>query len=96
MDPVLLTPGGQIPGARESSLVTTAETISKHLGLEARLGNAGSSNMNVAIGGGTLAIGLGGSRGGQRGEPGEWADVPAMIRTAKHVVLLAGTVGAGR
>ncbi len=30
------------------------------------------------------------------GEPGEWADVPAMIRTAKHVVLLAGTVGAGR
>jgi len=49
--------------------------------------------MNLAVGNGTPAIGLGGSRGGNRGEPGEWADVPAMIRTAKHVVLLAATMG---
>jgi len=74
--------------------VRTAEAISRHLGLEPRLGNAGSSNMNVAIGAGTPAIGIGGSRGGKRGEPDEWADIPPMIRTAKHLVLLAGTLGA--
>jgi acetylornithine deacetylase/succinyl-diaminopimelate desuccinylase-like protein len=93
MDPFQMTPGGQIRGARDSALVRTAEAISKQLGLEVTLGNSGSSNMNVAIGGGTLAIGLGGSRGGDRGTPAEWADIPAMLRSAKHVVLLAATMG---
>jgi hypothetical protein len=49
--------------------------------------------MNVAIGGGTPAIGLGGGRGGQRGYPDEWADIPVMIRAAKHILLLAATLG---
>jgi len=93
MEPFQMTPGGQIPGARDSALVRTAEAISKHLGLEVTLGNSGSSNMNVAIGGGSLAIGLGGNRGGERGTPAEWADIPAMLRSAKHVVLLAATIG---
>ena len=93
MEPFQLTPGGQIPGARESVLVTSAEAISRHLGLEPRLSNMGSSNMNVAIGNGTLAIGISGSRGGQRGFPDEWANIPAMMRTAKHIVLLSSTVG---
>ena len=96
MEPFHLTPGGQIPGARESVLVTSAEAISKHLGYEPRVSNMGSSNMNVAIGGGTSAIGLGGSRGGRRGFPDEWADIPVMIRTAKHVVLLSATVGGAK
>lgn len=96
MEPFQLTPGGQIPGARESALVTTAEAISHHLGLEPRVSNMGSSNLNVAIGGGTSAIGIGGSRGGRRGYADEWADIPGMMRTAKHVLLLAATIGGAR
>ena len=96
MEPFHLTPGGQIPGARESDLVVSAEAISRHLGLEPRLSNMGSSNMNVAIGNGTSAIGISGSRGGQRGFPDEWANIPAMMRTAKHIVLLSSTVGGAR
>jgi acetylornithine deacetylase/succinyl-diaminopimelate desuccinylase-like protein len=93
MDPFQLTPGGQLPGARESILVTTAQAVSRHLGMEPRLSDMGSSNMNVAIGNGTSAIGISGSRGGQRGFPDEWANIPAMIRTAKHIALLASTIG---
>jgi acetylornithine deacetylase/succinyl-diaminopimelate desuccinylase-like protein len=89
LEPFQLTPGGQIPGARESALVRTAEAAARWLGYEPRLGNAGSSNMNVAIAGGSPAIGLGGSRGGSRGEPGEWADIPALLGTARIVLLLA-------
>lgn len=86
------TPGGQVAGARESELVRTAEAISKYLGLNPVLGNAGSSNMNIPIGGGTLAIGIGGERGGQRGLQDEWADIPAMMRSAQQVLLLAVTM----
>ncbi len=94
MEPFHLTPGGQIPGARESDLVRTSEAIASHLGFEEpALSDRGSSNMNLPIGRGTLAIGLGGQRGGRRGFPDEWADIPSMIDTAKHVVLLAATMG---
>ena len=93
LEPFQLTPGGQIPGARDSTLVRTSEAIARHLGFDPQLSNAGSSNMNVAIAGGTPAIGLGGGRGGDRGTPSEWADVPALIQTARHVVLLAATIG---
>lgn len=89
MEPFQITPGGQIPGALDSKLVQTSVAISRHMGFEPRLGNSGSSNMNVAVGQGTLAIGLGGGRGGDRATPDEWADIPAMLRTAKHVLLLA-------
>jgi len=89
-----LTPGGQSPGARDSALVTTSAAIATHLGLTPTFNDAGSSNMNVAIAGGTPAIGIGGERGGARGEAGEFADVPAMMRTAMHVLLLAATMGA--
>ena len=94
LEPDQLTPGGQIPGARDSALVTTSAAIARHLGLAPTFNNAGSSNMNVAIAGGTPAIGIGGERGGARGEAGEFADVPAMMRTATHVLLLAATMGA--
>lgn len=93
MEPFQLTPGGRIPGAAESRLVRTARAISLHLGYEPSMSESGSSNMNVAIGAGTPAVGLGGSRGGERGQPGEWADIDAMMRTAEHVLLLAATMG---
>jgi acetylornithine deacetylase/succinyl-diaminopimelate desuccinylase-like protein len=91
--PVQLTAGGQIAGADTSRLVRTSVAAARALGLDPRLGNAGSANLNVAIAGGTLAIGLGGERGGLRGEPGEFADIPAMQRTAKHVARLAAEMG---
>lgn len=93
MTPYQITPGGQIAGARTSALVTSAEAIARARGVTPEVGNAGSSNMNIAIAGGTMAIGLGGERGGRRGFPDEWADIPAMLRTAKSIVLLAMTVG---
>jgi acetylornithine deacetylase/succinyl-diaminopimelate desuccinylase-like protein len=96
MEPFHLTPGGQLPGARESELVRTSAAIARFLGFEPTLTDAGSSNMNLPIARGTPAIGLGGERGGRRGFADEWADVPAMIDTAKHVVLLAATVGGAR
>ncbi|MCZ8205800.1 M20/M25/M40 family metallo-hydrolase [Gemmatimonas sp.] len=93
LQPVSRTPGGQIAGADTSLLVRASTAIAQALGLSPRLGNAGSANLNVPIGGGSLAIGLGGERGGARGQPGEFADIPAMVRTAKHVLLLAVVLG---
>lgn len=93
MEPFQLTQGGQIPGLRDSALVKTAEAISKHLGYDARLDNAGSANLNVPLGQGAVAIGIGGERGGRRGFPDEWGDIPQMMRTAKYLVLLAATLG---
>jgi len=87
-----LTPGGQLPGAVQSRLVRTAIETARYLGYEPNLSNAGSSNMNVAIGGGSPAIGLGGGRGGSRGQPDEWADRGALLRTAKFVTLLAAAM----
>jgi len=88
-----LTPGGQLPGAAQSRLVRTASETARYFGYEPTLSNSGSSNMNVAIGGGSPAIGLGGGRGGSRGQPDEWADRGALLRTAKFVTLLAAALG---
>jgi len=93
LQPFQITPGGQIPGLQDSALVTTAAAISAHLGYTAKLGNAGSANLNVPLGHGSVAIGIGGERGGQRGFPDEWGDIPQMMRTARYVVLLAATIG---
>ena len=93
LEPFQLTPGGRIPGAIDSELVTTAQAVSRHLGYEPSVSESGSANLNVAIAAGTPAIGLGGSRGGDRGMPTEWADVDGLMRTAHHVLLLAATLG---
>ena len=90
LQPFQMTPGGQIPGLRESALVTTAEAISTHLGYAPELGNAGSANLNVPLGQGAVAIGIGGNRGGQRGFPDEWGDIPQMMGPGKDNVLPAG------
>jgi acetylornithine deacetylase/succinyl-diaminopimelate desuccinylase-like protein len=86
-------PGGQIPGAPESDLVRSSVAVARFLGLEPGLTPAGSSNLNVAVAEGIPAIGLGGGRGGARGEPEEWADIPAMMRAAEHVYLLSLLLG---
>jgi acetylornithine deacetylase/succinyl-diaminopimelate desuccinylase-like protein len=90
-------PGGQIPGALESGLVRSSVAVARSMELEPSLSPAGSSNLNVAVAAGIPAIGLGGSRGGARGDPEEWADVSAMMGAAEHVyllsVLLAGVPG---
>lgn len=91
MEPVSKTPPGQIPGALESSLVRDSIAISEYLGTSPRLSNAGSANLNVAIAGGTLSIGISSERGGRRGFADEWADIPVLQRTAKNVFLTAIT-----
>ena len=88
-----LTPGGQIDGARESDLVRWSGHIAERLGFEPAFSNTGSANLNIAIAAGTPAIGLGGSRGGERGYAGEWTDINAMMRSAEHVALLAIALG---
>jgi acetylornithine deacetylase/succinyl-diaminopimelate desuccinylase-like protein len=89
MEPFQIMQAGQIEGFKESALVQKAAAVSQKLGYEAGFSNSGSSNMNVAISQGVPAIGLGGSRGGQRGFPNEWANVEAMMNTAKFVFLYA-------
>ncbi len=93
LEPENLTPGGQIAGARDSDLVKWSERVSRRIGLEPTFSDAGSANLNIAIAAGTPAIGLGGSRGGRRGYPDEWADINAMMRSAEHVALLAIALG---
>ncbi len=93
MVPFQLTPGGQIPGARDSHLVCTAVAAARYLGYDPSLSNAGSSNMNVAVGRGVPAIGLGGGRGGARGTAEEWASRSALMSTARYVTLLAAALG---
>ncbi|WP_373068036.1 M20 family metallopeptidase [Gemmatimonas sp.] len=93
MRPLQQTAGGQVAGADTSKLVRASVSIAKALGMTPQLGIAGSSNLNVAIAGGTLAIGMGGERGGARAEPGEFADIPAMLRSAKFVARLAAVMG---
>jgi acetylornithine deacetylase/succinyl-diaminopimelate desuccinylase-like protein len=92
MEPFQIMQAGQIEGFKESALVQKAAAVSQKLGYEAGFSNSGSSNMNVAISQGVPAIGLGGNRGGQRGFPDEWADVEAMMNTAKFVFLYAQSV----
>lgn len=92
MEPFQIMKAGQIDGFLESAQVQTAISVSKFLGYQPNLSNTGSSNMNVAISEGVPAIGMGGSRGGQRGFADEWADVDAMMNAAKHVFLYANAL----
>jgi len=93
MEVVSSTPPGQIPGARESTLVRNSQAISAFLGSAPRLSNSGSSNMNISVAGGTPTIQLGSERGGRRGFSDEWASLDTLQRTARHVFLAAVTLG---
>lgn len=96
MEEVSKTPPGQIEGALDSPLVQTSIAISNYLGSNPTLSDAGSANLNVPIAGGTLSIGIASERGGRRGFPDEWADIPVMERTAKNILLTAITIGNAR
>jgi acetylornithine deacetylase/succinyl-diaminopimelate desuccinylase-like protein len=96
MEEVSKTPPGQIEGALDSPLVQTSIAISNYLGSNPTLSDAGSANLNVSIAGGTLSIGIASERGGRRGFPDEWADIPVMERTAKNILLTAVTIGNAR
>jgi acetylornithine deacetylase/succinyl-diaminopimelate desuccinylase-like protein len=96
MEEVSKTPPGQIEGALDSPLVQTSIAISNYLGSNPSLSDAGSANLNVSIAGGTLSIGIASERGGRRGFPDEWADIPVMERTAKNILLTAITIGNAR
>jgi len=96
MEVVSQTPPGQIEGALESSLVQNSIAISRYLGNDPALSNAGSANLNVSIAGGTLSIGIASERGGRRGFADEWADMAVMQRTAKNIFLTAVSAGNAR
>ena len=95
MEPIIDTPAGQIPGARDSALVLTARDIVKYLGLQPVLNDWASANCNIPIAHGTPAICLAGERGGNRALPDEWADISVMTRMAKEILLLAATLKPG-
>lgn len=96
MEPVMTIDGGQIPGARDSDLVALATEVARHLGIEPEVSHKGCCNMAVPVGHGRLAIGLHGERGGGRATAGEWADIPAMMRTARFVTLMAAAYTSSR
>jgi acetylornithine deacetylase/succinyl-diaminopimelate desuccinylase-like protein len=94
MEAQQITPGGQVDGAEESLLVKTAAQIAEHMGYSSSVSNFGSSNTNVSVAGGHLSICLGGRPGSDlRGTIDEYADVDALMRTAKQVYLLSMTLG---
>ncbi len=88
-----IVPGGQIAGALESPLVRWSQAIALKEGKAAELSDSGSANLNIAIANGTPAIGLGGERGGERGQASEWASIEALHDTARHIVQLAIALG---
>lgn len=71
----------------------TSQAISSYLGSKPELSRYGSSNMNIAVAGGTPAILLGSERGGRRGFADEWASLDTLQRTARHVFLAAVMLG---
>ena len=87
IEPVVETPAGQIPGARDSPLVRVAEEIVKVMGYEPSLSNRGSCNMNVGVAQGVLSISTGGDRGGARDSLESYANIEPVMQGAKWVFL---------
>lgn len=87
MEPYQIIPGGQIDDALQHPLVRTAIKVSEILGYTSSLTPFGSSNMNIPLADGKIAIGVSGQRGGERGYPEEWSDLNALVRSAQFVFL---------
>jgi len=81
-------PAGQIPGARNSRFVRTAEEVTKALGYDVSLSNRGSSNMNVGISLKIPSISVGGNRGGGRDTPEEYANIKPNLEGIRLNFLL--------
>lgn len=81
-------PAAQIPGARNSTLVRTAEDVLTYLGVEPRLNQWGVTDANIAIRKGIPAISLGRtySRGGHTLE--EEAEIDGLFVGMKQVALM--------
>ncbi|HEU6452357.1 MAG TPA: hypothetical protein VFT57_13130 [Gemmatimonadaceae bacterium] len=79
-------------GAQQSSLVAASVAIVKWLGMEPKMKDASSASTKVAFAGGTPAIVLGTDGDETRGSADESADLQTMVRSAKHIVLLAATL----
>jgi acetylornithine deacetylase/succinyl-diaminopimelate desuccinylase-like protein len=77
------SPAGIIPGSRNSPLVRIAEEATKSLGYDVMVSSRGSSNMNVGINQNILSISTGGSRGGQRNTPDEYANIEPVLTGIK-------------
>ena len=89
IEPVVVTPAGQIPGARNSPLTRVAEEIVKIMGYEPTLSNRGSCNMNVGVAQGVLSISTGGDRGGARDSVESYANIEPVMLGAKWVFLIS-------
>jgi hypothetical protein len=89
---IVCAPEDQLPGAATSSLVAASVAIVKWLGMEPTVKDVGSPAVRVATAGGTPAIVLAGEHDAAGGSTDEWADIPTMLRSAKHIVLLAATL----
>jgi acetylornithine deacetylase/succinyl-diaminopimelate desuccinylase-like protein len=87
IEPVVETPAGQIPGARDSPLVRVAEEVVKVMGYKPTLSNRGSCNMNVGVAQGVLSISTGGDRGGARDSLESYANIEPVMQGAKWVFL---------
>ncbi len=89
---IACAPEGATAGASESSLVAASVAIVKWLGMEPKMKDATSASTRVAFAGGTPAIVLGTDRDETRVSSDESADLQSMVRSAKHIVLLAATL----
>ncbi len=90
-EPSQIDQAAQIPWEEVSALAESSKAVAEHLGLnEFKFNGLGSGNFKIALAGGSPAIGIYGERGDKDkvGKPDEFADIPALIRTAKHVLLL--------
>ena len=98
IEPYSESPASQLPGARDSRLVRVAEEATKILGVEPTLSERGSSNMNAGIAAAISSISAGGSRGGGRDTPEEFANVEPVLAGVKlhfliGYILLSGSKG---
>jgi acetylornithine deacetylase/succinyl-diaminopimelate desuccinylase-like protein len=83
----------QIPGARESTLVKTAEAILEYLGIEPRLNAWGVTDANIGIRKGipSISIGRTRSRGGHTLQ--EEAEIDGLFIGMKQVALMFLSIG---
>ena len=86
------SPAGIIPGSRNSALVRVAEEATKSLGYEISVSPRGSSNMNVGVSQNVLSISTGGSRGGERNTPNEYANIEPVLTGIKLNFLIGYTL----